>query len=207
MAKSANSKNAGFSFLRKREVKSDAGIIPSNGAEQVGSAEGEDSGTIGTNAGLDDAGTIDPVAIAGAPVKRRPGRPRKNPGEPRKERPAAKEKEADKLVVEPGPPDPTLIGFATEGIAFFNLMLAARLDAPEFAQIPRETDEMLAQAWLKFVGYYVTLAKVAGPMGAFSAALVATIYAYAPPAFSSIMRKRMAIIPETVVPESPMTVQ
>jgi len=82
-----------------------------------------------------------------------------------------------------------MIGFATEGLVLLNLMLAARFDAPEIAAIPRETDETVARAWLKFIGYYVTFARAAGPMGALAAALAATAIAYAPPAFSAMMRK------------------
>lgn len=71
-------------------------------------------------------------------------------------------------------------------------MLAARLNAPEFAAIPEERNAAVAAAWLKFIGYYVSLAKAVGPMGALAGAIVATAYAYGPPAFFAMLRNNAA---------------
>jgi len=100
---------------------------------------------------------------------------------------------------EPPLPDPTLIGFATEGLGFLNLFLSLRFNSPEFSAIPRDRNEMVASAWLKFLGYYVSIAKASGPMGALASALVATAFVYGPPAMMTMRRPQ----PQTVPPPGP----
>lgn len=198
MAKGTNEKpNAAASFLGRRRQASEPGIVPPIGFEQVGDGAGEDGGSNGTDARPIDAGTIDPASIRSETARRR-GRP-KLTAEERASRAESRAKE--KVVIGDEPPDPTIVGFATQGFFFLNLMLAGRFAAPEFAAIPREQDEMLAAAWLKFAGYYVSLAKATGPMGALAAAIMTTAYVYGPPAVSASMRK--AAQPGVIISEPP----
>jgi hypothetical protein len=136
-------------------------------------------GANGGDAGPSDSGTIDPSAIASDAPKR--GR-RKLTEDEKSARAKARAEAKAGLAVEPGPPDPTILGFATEGLTFLNLSLAARFNAPEFAAISRSSCESVAGAWLKFLGYYVSLAKATGPMGALAGAFMATAFVYGPPA-------------------------
>jgi len=179
------------------------GSIPSGYASRdPGNPEGND-GSNGANARSVDARTIDPTEIASDAPKRRGrgkwtpeqhaadrarrGKPPDEPGEGAQE----------KVAIDPSlplPPDPTILGFATEGLGFLNLMLAVRLGSPEFSAITREGNETVAKAWLKFLGYYVSIAKATGPMGALAAAIVATAFVYGPPAVISMQRKRGQIV-------------
>lgn len=106
-------------------------------------------------------------------------------------------------VKEPEPPDPSILSLCASGLGFLNVMLAARLNAPEFAEIPRDRNETVAAAWLKFIGYYVSLAKATGPMGALAGAIVATAYAYAPPAFMAMVRENIAPQAPAAAPAAP----
>lgn len=204
MAKGTNEKpNAAAAFLGRKRQTGESGIVPPNGFEQVGDGAGEDGGTNGADARPIDAGTIDPTSIR-SETRRRPGRPRLSD----EQKTAAREARAgkEKVVIGEEPPDPSIVGFATQGFFFLNLMLAGRFAAPEFAAIPREQDEMLAAAWLKFAGYYVSLAKATGPMGALAAAIMTTAYVYGPPAVSASMRKAAqssVIIKEPTQDEQP----
>lgn len=107
------------------------------------------------------------------------------------------------MAVEPEPPDPSFIGFAAKGLGLLNVALAARLNAPEFAQIPDESNETVAAAWLKFAGYYVSFAKATGPMGALATAVVVTAYVYAPPAMVAAQRRHVKASPPASPPAAP----
>ena len=185
------------------------GSIPSGYASRdPGNPEGGD-GSNGADARPIDAGTINPASIASDAPKRR-GRGKWTPEQHAADRarrgksstgsgpgPDAREDAQEKVAVTPDPPlppDPTILGFATEGLGFLNLMLAVRLGSPEFSAITREGNETVAKAWLKFLGYYVSIAKATGPMGALAAAIVATAFVYGPPAVISMQRKRGQIV-------------
>jgi len=180
------------------------GNIPSGYAQRNASDSGEHDGTNGANARPSDAGTIDPTQVASKSVSRNPrgrgkwtaeqhaadrarrGKPPVEPGEGVEEKVAV----GGRSPEEPPLPDPTILGFAAEGLGLLNIMLAARLSAPEFLAIPPDRNAMVAKAWLKFLGYYVSIAKATGPMGALAAALTATAFVYGPPAVVSMQRKR-----------------
>lgn len=197
------------------------GSIPPGYAQRNPNGAPGDDGSGRENARPSDAGTIDPVAVSGKLW-------RDNPAEYRRRRraqlkagtwgrksaePDAAEAKTEKVAIggdrpasdapakEPPPPDPTLLGFATQGLIFFNAILAARTGAPEFAAISPERSEMVATAWLKFLGYYVSIAKVSGPMGALAAALMATAFVYGPPMMAAAGRRPMP--PQAPMPEGP----
>src|SRR5208337_2888717 len=185
------------------------GSIPSGYASRdPGNPEGND-GSNGANARSVDARTIDPTEIASDAPKRR-GRGKWTPeqhaadrarrGKPPDESgEGAQEKVAvggDRPARQPPLPDPTIVGFATEGLGFLNLFLAARFNAPEFYAIPRDRNEMVANAWLKFLGYYVSIAKATGPMGALAGALMATAFVYGPPTLAAMQRPEPQRPPE-----------
>jgi len=174
------------------------GSIPSGYASRdPGNPEGND-GSNGANARSVDARTIDPTEIASDAPKRR-GRGKWTPEQHAADRarrgksaggPDAGENPKEEVAVEPPLPDPTILGFASEGLGFLNIVLAARLNAPEFLAISPDRSAMVAKAWLKFLGYYVSIAKATGPMGALAAALTATAFVYGPPAIMSLQRNR-----------------
>src|SRR5208282_6586661 len=192
--------------LRSKAERFLGGIPSGYAARDAGNSEGND-GPDGTNARSLDPGTIDPTQIT---AKRRG--PTAEYQRARKARLKAEAAAAaaagpkgdtapEKMAVspsrasgrasgqeEPPLPDPTLIGFATEGLGFLNLFLSLRFNSPEFSAIPRDRNEMVASAWLKFLGYYVSIAKASGPMGALASALVATAFVYGPPAMMTMRR-------------------
>ncbi len=182
------------------------GSIPTGYAQRNPDGAPVDDGPGRENARSSDAGTIDPVAVSGKRGRGGgPGRGKWTPEQHAADRArrAAAANEADakseKVAVTPPPepplPDPTLLGFATQGLIFFNAFLAARTGAPEFAAIPADRAEMVATAWLKFIGYYVSIAKVSGPMGALAAALMATAFVYGPVMMSASQRRSVPAEP------------
>ncbi len=165
------------------------GTIPAGFS--VGSEDGgsDAQSAIGGDARRVDGGTIDPGTIGPEPEKRRPGR-RPWTDEQKAEASARAKARASKedVAVEPAPLDPTILGFATEGMAFLNLTLAMRTNTPEFMAISRDKCELVAKAWLKFFGYYISLAKATGPMGALAAAIFSTAFVYGPPTIAGMQR-------------------
>ena len=177
--------------LRSKAERFLGGIPSGYATRDAGNSEGND-GPDGTNARPLDPGTIDPTKVS---AKRRG--PTAEYQRARKARLKAEaaagssgpDATPEKMAVssgEPPLPDPTLIGFATEGLGFLNLFLSLRFNSPEFSAIPRDRNEMVASAWLKFLGYYVSIAKASGPMGALAGALVATAFVYGPPAMMTL---------------------
>jgi hypothetical protein len=166
------------------------GNIPANPTTESGDGGGAGDGANRSNELGADAGATDPSGLGAqpAPPRRRGRPPGKSNADYAKARAGTEEKE--KLVVEPAPPDPTILGFATEGLKFLNAALAARTGSPEFAAITHAQAEAVAGAWLKFASYYVSLAKATGPMAALAAAIMTTAFVYAPPVFVTMQRSR-----------------
>ena len=174
------------------------GSIPAGYASRDPGNPERGDGSNGANARPIDAGTIDPAQIASDAPKRR-GRGKWTAEQhaadrARRGKPADEQGEGaqEKVAVGALPPDPTLVGFATEGLGFLNILIAARFDAPEFQSISREGNETVAKAWLKFFGYYVSIAKATGPMGALAAACMTTAFVYGPPTVMAMRRPRAA---------------
>src|SRR5271166_62671 len=181
--------------LRTKAERFLGSLSARNGAGHEGDREGDDEPNR-EDARRSDARAIDPIALASDAPKRR-GR-----GKWTAEQHAAARARRSKAGTEPsdeaqekldiGPPDPTIVGFAAEGLGFLNIVLASRFDAPEFAGIPREGNETVARGWLKFIGYYVSIAKATGPMGALAAACMTTAFVYGPPTVMAMRRPRAA---------------